>query len=72
MVTNIKEGKTKKCEQYWPDEVGRSQSYGLFNVTVVEQHVQSVLVTEGPHLYESTTYSRDHHDTNSSQNLLVV
>ena len=36
MVTNVKEGKTKKCEQYWPDEVGNSQSYGPFNVTVVE------------------------------------
>ena len=39
MVTNVKEGKTKKCEQYWPDKVGSSQSYGPFNVTVVEQHI---------------------------------
>ena len=39
MVTNVKEGKTKKCEQYWPAESGISQSYGLFNVTVVEQHI---------------------------------
>ena len=39
MVTNIKEGKTKKCEQYWPDESGSGQSYGPFNVTVVEQHI---------------------------------
>ena len=39
MVTNIKEGKTKKCEQYWPAESGRGQSYGPFNVSVVEQHI---------------------------------
>ena len=38
MVTNIKEGKTKKCEQYWPAESRRGQSYGPFNVTVLEQH----------------------------------
>ena len=39
MVTNVKEGKTKKCEQYWPAESGSGQSYGPFNVTVVEQHI---------------------------------
>ena len=38
MVTNIKEGKTKKCEQYWPAESGSAQSYGPFSVTVLEQH----------------------------------
>ena len=39
MVTNVKEGKTKKCEQYWPAENGSIQSYGRFNVTVLEQHI---------------------------------
>ena len=39
MVTNIKEGKTKKCEQYWPAESRNGQSYGPFNVTVLEQHI---------------------------------
>ena len=39
MVTNVKEGKTKKCEQYWPAESGGGQSYGPFNVTVMEQHI---------------------------------
>ena len=39
MVTNIKEGKTKKCEQYWPAESGRGQNYGPFNVSIVEQHI---------------------------------
>ena len=38
MVTNIMEGKTKKCEQYWP-EGGSGQSYGPFNVCVVEQQI---------------------------------
>ena len=38
MVTNIKEGKMK-YEQYWPSESRSGQSYGPFNVTVVEQHI---------------------------------
>ena len=38
MVTNVKEGRTKKCEQYWP-EGGSGKSYGPFNVTVTEQHI---------------------------------
>ena len=38
MVTNVKEGRTKKCEQYWP-EGGSEKSYGPFNVKVVEQHI---------------------------------
>jgi hypothetical protein len=36
MVTNIKEGKIKKCEQYWP-EAGSGKSYGPFNLSLVEQ-----------------------------------
>ena len=36
MITNIKEGKTRKCEQYWP-EGGSGQSYGPFNLSLVEQ-----------------------------------
>ena len=39
MVTNVMEGKTKKCEQYWPAKSGSGQSYGPFNVTVLEQHI---------------------------------
>ena len=38
MVTNVLEGKTKKCEQYWP-EGGSGQSYGPFSVSVVEQQI---------------------------------
>ena len=36
MVTNIMEGMTKKCEQYWP-EGGSGQSYGPFNLSLVKQ-----------------------------------
>ena len=39
MVTNIKEGKTKKCEQYWSAENGSGLSYGPFDVTILEQHI---------------------------------
>ena len=39
MVTNVKEGKTKKCEQYWPTVSGSGQSYGPFSVSIVEQHI---------------------------------
>ena len=38
MVTNIKEGKTKKCEQYWP-EAGSGMRCGPFNLSLVEQHI---------------------------------
>ena len=39
MITNVKEGKTKMCEQYWPVECRSGQSYGRFSVTVMEQHI---------------------------------
>ena len=39
MVTNIKEGKMKKCEQYWPAECESGENYGPFNMTVLEQHI---------------------------------
>ena len=37
MVTNLKEGNKRKCEQYWP-ETG-STTYGPFKVTLTEQQV---------------------------------
>ena len=37
MVTNLKEGNKKKCEQYWPDS--GSTTYGPFKVTLTENQV---------------------------------
>ena len=38
MVTNIKEGKKIKCQQYWP-ESGSTQSYGPFKITIADEQV---------------------------------
>ena len=35
MVTNLKEGSKKKCEQYWPES--GSTTFGPFKVTLTEQ-----------------------------------
>ena len=37
MVTNLKEGSKKKCEQYWP--ASGSKEFGPFKVTLTEQQV---------------------------------
>ena len=37
MVTNLKEGNKKKCEQYWPES--GSTTYGPFKVTLTENQV---------------------------------
>ncbi len=37
MVTNVKEGNKKKCEQYWPES--GSATYGPFKITMTEQQV---------------------------------
>ncbi len=37
MVTNLKEGNKKKCEQYWPES--GSVSFGPFKVTLTEHQV---------------------------------
>ena len=38
MVTNVIEGKTKKCEQYWP-ECGHIKTCGPFELSVVEEQI---------------------------------
>ena len=37
MVTNIKEDKKTKCQQYWPDS--DSKQFGPFNITLTDQQV---------------------------------
>ena len=37
MVTNLKENKKIKCQQYWPES--GSKSYGPFIVTITDQQV---------------------------------
>ena len=37
MVTNLKEGRKKKCEQYWPES--GSTTFGPFKVTLTEHQV---------------------------------
>ena len=37
MLTNLMEGKNKKCSQYWPDESPGSMTYGPFTVTVKDE-----------------------------------
>ena len=37
MVTNLKENKKTKCQQYWPDS--DSKVFGPFNITLADQQV---------------------------------
>ena len=39
MVTNIIEGWTKKCEQYWPESASEEKSFGPFNLSLVEENI---------------------------------
>ena len=37
MVTNIKEGKKIKCQQYWPED--ESEDYGPFRITLIDRQM---------------------------------
>ena len=37
MVTNIKEAKKTKCQQYWPDS--DSKEFGQFRITLADQQI---------------------------------
>lgn len=37
MLTNLMEGRQRKCEQYWPES--GSEEYGPFMVTLIEEQV---------------------------------
>ena len=37
MVTNIKEGKKTKCQQYWPED--EYEEYGPFRITLSDQQM---------------------------------
>ena len=56
MVTNTKEGRTKKCEQYWSEDASVS-NFGPFNVSVVEQHILADYVIRHMRMVVSLTMS---------------
>ena len=49
MLTNLKEGTTIKCEQYWPDE-GTETQFGPFKVSTVEQQTFPYYVIRKLHI----------------------
>ena len=63
MVTNLKEGNKKKCEQYWPES--GSATFGPFKVTIMEQQIfadyciRTMQVSVSGHVI---TYEENHDD----------
>ena len=39
MVTNLREGSTVKCEQYWPDKGRDFQQLGPFKIATVAEEI---------------------------------
>ena len=58
MVTNLKENKKIKCQQYWPES--GSKSYGPFMVTITDQQVFADYTIRLLQLQVSTSIHRDH------------
>ena len=52
MVTNLKEGSKKKCEQYWPGS--GSKEFGPFKVTLTEQQAFADYTTRTMQVTEFT------------------
>ena len=48
MVTNLKEGNKKKCEQYWPES--ENATFGPFMVTLIEHQTYSNYCTRTLHV----------------------
>ena len=72
MVTNIKEGKTKKCEQYWP-EGGSGKSCGPFNTSLVEQHIFADYTIRTIQLVVSTiNYYSNNYDMMIAHTFLLI
>ena len=59
MVTNLKEGKKIKCQQYWP-ESGSTQRYGPFKVTLTDQQVYTDYTIRTLQLEVRKGLSNDH------------
>ena len=60
MVTELVEGNRNKCRQYWPD-IG-TESYGIFDVTLIDQKVFPSYVTRTLEVEVYNTY----HSLNSA------
>ena len=39
VLTNLVEGTKKKCQQYWPDSGTKSDMYGPFQVTIIDEEI---------------------------------
>ena len=68
MVTNLKEGSTKKCEQYWHKNANVS-SFGPFKVSVLEEHIFADyiirhirLAVSFIHILDLMTYNKIYND----------
>ena len=45
MLTNLMDGKKKKCALYWPERVNETEVFGSFTVTLLEENTAINVVT---------------------------